>query len=515
MKRMIGIALTLLLLALAGQLPAQAQRNGWRTPQRVESPQRSNWFPSVAVDPWGAVHLVWSSGKEQGKVSKALLMYSRLADGAWSAPNDIIWTGSAAYAARNSLAIDRSGRLHALVRSRDAIAYTSAPANEAHSARAWTPPHKIDGTGIAYYEAIAVDTDGVIHVVWQDAIGVVSEQGCDDCANVWYRRSADGGRRWSTPANLSNGPNGAAKLQIVLDPRNNLYVVWSEGSDPFQGKDQPIGVALVYSGDHGQSWGAPQRFTLPDDAPQQAALAVSGQDQLVLVFRATATDAVLFSRSDDHGQSWTPPQPLPGLIARRWDETPWDTYSFVADSAGNLHLLAAGRVDVTQVVPALYHVTWRADGQSWTTPEVVMQGELRPEWPQAAVAAGNELHVVWYTKSPQDLLTPEQPQYQVWYSARTVDAPAVAVEIVPTATPQPTSTPVPTPTVAPLPALPASATQAPAATSLRSELPLLRMIGLALLPALALLLLVLVVTLTRRATFGARRTHDISAQERR
>jgi hypothetical protein len=500
MKRAIGAALALLLLALLVQPRALAQTTGWGDPQHIASPLAANWFPSVAVDPWGVAHMIWSTGKEEGKISKSLVMYTRLKDGAWSAPNDILWPGSAAYAARNSLAVDRSGRLHALVRSRDAIWYISAPAATAQSAQAWTTPHKIDGTGQSYYEAIAVDASGVIHVVWQDAIGAVNEGGCADCANVWYRRSTDGGRVWSKPANLSHGPHGAGKLQIAFDPRNNPYVVWSEGSDPFQGKETPIAVAFAYSDDHGQSWQEPRRLTLPNDAPQQATLAVDGRDQLVMVFRATGADALLFSRSDDRGRTWTPAEPVPGLIARRWDETPWDAYSIVADSAGNLHLLVAGRINEAQTIPALYHVTWRGQEQRWEPPEIVSQNELRPEWPQATIAAGNQLHVVWFTRSAQDLLTPEKPNYQVWYSARTLDAPARPVAVVPTSTPPPTETPVPTPTSAPAAPLPPTALDAPAAPSLRSELPLLRMVGLALTPLLILLALIAGAALAQRAT---------------
>jgi hypothetical protein len=107
-KYRIGALLLLLVLPVA----AQAQVDEWSPPHKIETSTASNWFPSIAVDPWDDVHVVWSSGKGEGEASQDLLMYTRAHAGSWRPANDIVLTGVGGWAARNSMAIDHAGRLH-------------------------------------------------------------------------------------------------------------------------------------------------------------------------------------------------------------------------------------------------------------------------------------------------------------------------------------------------------------------------------------------------------------------
>jgi hypothetical protein len=488
-----------LLLLLLLPLAANAQAGGWTIPHKIESATSSNWFPSLAVDPWGDVHLIWSSGKGEGATAKDLLMYSYRHNGAWLPSNDIVQPSVAGYAARNSIAVDRMGRLHVLVRGRNGIFYTSASSKAAWSANAWRELHKINGLGMAYYPAIAVGPNGFIHVVWQELAPRVNDQSCQFCSDVWYRRSEDGGAHWTAPVNLSQGKTGSSKPQIVIDGRERIFVTWDEGRDPIATGGTATSIAYAVSIDQGRRWQPPTVTTLPNDAPEQATLGVDGKDNLVLVFRATASSALLFRWSDDGGSSWTDPAPIPDLIVRSLDDTPWDKYSMATDSAGNLHLLAVARRTPGETVPGLYHLVWSGAEQRWRPPELLSTNELYPEWPQLVIAEGNRLHATWFTRSAGDLHTAEKSAYQVWYSSRTVDAPTMPVDILPTPTPRPTETPtVVVVQTAAQPPLPVEAMLAPQPTSVRSEAPILRYIGIALLPTLMICLIALVIGLRRR-----------------
>jgi hypothetical protein len=488
-------ALLLLLLPVT----AIAQAGGWTAPHKIESATTSNWFPSLAVDPWGDVHVIWSSGKGEGATAKDLLMYSYRHNGAWLPSNDIVQPSVAGYAARNSIAVDRMGRLHVLVRGRSDIFYTSASSQAAWSAQDWSELHKINGLGMAYYPAIAVGPNGFLHAVWQELAPRINDQSCQFCSDVWYRRSEDGGAHWTAPVNLSQGNTGSSKPQIVIDARERIFVTWDEGRDPIATGGSAASIAYTLSSDQGRRWQPATRITLPDDAPEQATLGVDGKDNLVLVFRSTATSALLFRWSDDGGSSWTDPAPIPGLIARNLDDTPWDKYAMATDSAGDLHLLAVARRAPSEAVPGLYHVVWRVAEQRWLPPEPLSASELYPEWPQLVIAEGKWLHAAWFTRSANDLHTAEKSAYQVWYSSRSVDAPTIRVEIQPTPTIRPTETPT-VAAVKPVPqqTLPLEALLAPQPTSVRSEAPILRSIGMALLPALAICLAALLIALRRR-----------------
>jgi hypothetical protein len=61
--------------------------------------------------------------------------------------------------------------------------------------------------------------------------------------NTWYRRTADGGRTWSTPVRLSDLGTGAPYkdtsgykfpygdyFEMAVDPSGMAYIIWSEGT---------------------------------------------------------------------------------------------------------------------------------------------------------------------------------------------------------------------------------------------------------------------------------------------
>ncbi len=480
-----------LIMTLLVPTAVLAQRGGWSRPVEIKTSTRSSWFPSLAVDPWGNPHIVFATGTGSGETATDLLMYTMRRGDAWLAPNDIVMTGTGGYASRSSLAIDRSGRLHLLVRSRDHIRYTSAAADDAISAQAWTPSRVMNALGMPYYSAIAIAPSGILHVVYQELSPNSQTNSCEGCSDVWYRRSLDGGATWSAPRNLSHSAYGSIKLHIVIDSNNNIYVTWDEGKDPNSALGEPVGIAYAVSRDQGTTWEAPQRLRLDGRAAEQGTLGITHQGELIQVFRTTPGDELLYRVSDDSGATWSQPAPLPGLVARDRNETPWDRYSMAADSAGNLHLLAVARRSPDDPAPSLFHVVWNANAHRWEAPEPVETTSLFPEWPQLVIANGNQLHATWFTRNADDLyLSDTTSAYRIWYSERQVDAPFTPVEVLPTATPVPTPTAAPPLTALPSPnsaMLISEALNAPLPESIRSEAPLLRSLLWALLPALAIL----------------------------
>jgi len=140
----------------------------------------SSWFPDVVVDDWGRPHVVWNSGRPKGQEIMDLLMYSTLTDSGWLEPGDVAVTAYGGYTVRPAVAVDKAGTLHVTFRGETTIYYTSAPISEARKASSWTPRRRISGAGndTAYYSDVAVDEQGMIHVVWNEG------------------ESADVGERW-------------------------------------------------------------------------------------------------------------------------------------------------------------------------------------------------------------------------------------------------------------------------------------------------------------------------------
>jgi len=488
----------LLLLAVA-PLAAQAQEPGWSPPQHIQTKALSNWFPSMAIDPWGGVHLVWSNNGTAEETTDALMYAAKQGD-RWTPSNDVINTGGSGIAVRNALAVDRSGRLHAVVRSRDYVYYTWAASQDAWSAQRWSEPHVINGLGKPYYVEIAVDAQDVLHVAWQESTAAENADGCESCSSIWYRRSVDHGTTWSTPITLSTEMHGTLRPTITVAGENGLYVTWDEITGLGSSIGQPSAVGFAYSPDGGETWSPPQSMTIEGDIPQLATLAVDGAQNALLIFCTTTSNQVLFRLTSDHGTTWTDPAPIGGLAARSYTEGQLDKYSAATDSAGNVHLLAVGRREGS-IAPALYHVVWNSASRSWGPPAIVSANDLYPEWPELVLARGNQLHATWFTRSREDQWTSEKSAYQVWYSALSIDAPRTEITVVPTPTPLPTPTELPRVAAAqPVakPSLPPESLTAPPPESLRSEIPLMRYVGMAIAPAGILALVVLALVLCRR-----------------
>jgi hypothetical protein len=492
MKRILAGLLVLLVVAILlwTSSPARAQSGAWSTPFEVSPPQAvttratpaltgtpqptarpsprprdrqygSSWFPSLAIGPTGSVHVVWYGGisltADVGG-SLDLLMYRELRGGMWSPANDVVAAGLGGYTVRNSIVTGRDGRLHVLMRNGTHIDHVSAPWATAWAAASWSEARSISADG-AYYVALGVDSKNTLHAFWSQAVPDDPDKPrleCPNCANLFYRNSGDGGASWSAPANLSNSPDGDNRPQVKVDAHDRIHVVWDQGLDWYAGAGMPKRGMYRRSDDGGKSWRPPVEFVVPDDAVQQTTLAVTAAGNPVVVYR-TVSGAIYYQFSQDGGDTFAPPARLPGVIARDSKGDALDQYSMAADGGGNVHLLMVGHLDTVanpERTPSLFHLTW--NGTLWSAPETVMSNELYPEWPVLAVAGGNQLHAVWYTRNADDRNNSERARYRVWYSSRSVNAPAATP--LPLFTPQPTVAPTveipatPTPSATPLPA---------------------------------------------------------------
>jgi hypothetical protein len=466
-------------------------------------------------------------------------MYRRLHNGQWSEWNEILAPSTGGFTVRNSMVAGRDGKLHVIFRSRAHIEYMSAPWDEAWSAQAWSKPQPIS-SGSSYYTALAADSKGGLHAFWSEAMPedpLKPNVVCAECADLFYRRSTDGGDIWTSEVNLSRTIEGENRPQVKIDQNDRIHVVWDKGVDWYAGQGEPQAGIYRRSDDGGITWTDPVSFTLPTgavqeiarrraaaaaaaeaeptatpfpdvtpvpqmprrlDAVQQTALALDAESNPLAVFRGVENDRVYFQRSLDGGATWNEAAEIPAVLARDLNDNNLDAYSLSTDGAGNIHLLMVGFLaseydPFEPTNPSLLHLTW--NGTQWSAPEVVVRDEFYPEYPRAAIFAGDQLHVVWFTRSLQDLFQSERARYRVWHSSKQLNAPST--ESLPLFTPVPTAMPTQTPTP-PLPTptptpLPEAILQAPPLTERPAwEGPGLQALGVALLPLLGFFGLIVV-----------------------
>lgn len=474
-----GLLPALLLAAIALAVPsvAAAETGAWSKPV-VISGNVGGSFPDIAVDGAGNVHVVWN-GTLPGQSGDDLgaLFYTRWNGSSWSEPNDVALISPSSQAIFSSIVAGPGGQLGLVYKgmgrltpdslTQDDLWFTTSGARQTASVASWTTPARITRDEEGDYADLAVDSHGVIHLIWMERSA--------DAWTLEYAHSTDGGATWSKPVALDEtGDVWPYRAHLQVDRSDRLHVVW-ELAYPSDA-DVPPGTtrAAVYavSTDSGRSWTTTMfPSAIPPDppvfagipGPQQPAIGVDGNGNVLLVYREYGSDRILYRRSSD-GVAWTAPAPLPG-VAKGIDR-PYDVYDLATDSAGHVHLVMVAEPTHSNV-PSLLHSEW--NGHGWGLPTAIATSPPYPEYPKIAIGQGNRLHVVWFDG---DRATIDRTPIGISYSTALTDAPRVVSRptvnlSASTAALTPVSHPSPTPAgarrlgIAPVQAAPASGAATP------------------------------------------------------
>ena len=419
-----------------------AQTGSWSEPVNISNTSKNSWFPDLAVDASGRIHVVWCESWDEGHDRVAEQVNYATWDGqTWSKPTDIVpitW-----FIHRPAIAVSSSGDLLMVFRQEvvggGSFFFTAASAPSAWSAAAWSRPKLTTVHMHNYMADLAVDHQGKVHLLFDDLGEPVDDVCLGGCSDTYYRCSTDNGQTWSVPVNLSRSPLGSSREQLEIDASGTIHVTWDEGWDRLAGGSDPISGVYMSSPDGGLSWSLSTHISYPTKGNVQLTPGADGRGGVMLVWRNVNRDEIFYQWSTDRGAMWSPPGVLPRIYARPWT-TPFDMYDMATDSAGHIHLLVIGRERLDRDAPlGVYHFAW--DGETWSQPDRLFMGGGYPEYPKIVVSHGNHLHVTWFVRDDLWALS----NYEVWYSSSQVDAPYQ------TPIPPPPPSPTPVPTLAPLP----------------------------------------------------------------
>ena len=412
--------------------PADALTSGWSMPFKVSGSTRHAWFPDVAADDNGNVHIVWAAEyPEDPRLAIDALWYSHSTGQTFSDPRDIavVYVGDAL---RNALAVDSGRRLHLIYKGFGTLQtpnsfdpprslgpedlwYTATDSSNGDSVQRWMRARQITRGTLGYYADLAIDSHGVLHAIWTEADGLGW--------GLYYARSTDGGMTWSARTPLDDRDQvWWYRTHLIVDEQDALHVVWEVTDDDHLGRTRAAFYARSVDG--GRTWtslqmgGEVPRKNAENDAagPQQPAIAVDGNHQVLFVYRELETDRIMYRVAQD-GTRWSAPQTIPGI--RQGVYRPYDIYDAVTDAAGSVHFVMVG-YPVGSDVLSLMHVEW--DGRAWRAPQVIAAGPPFPEYPKIAISNGNRLHVVWFNG---DRITVDRLAVGIWYSTTTTSAPRV------------------------------------------------------------------------------------------
>jgi hypothetical protein len=266
--------------------------------------QRGNVLgPVIAAGPGGRVLVAWWD------VGRGNIMADSSSDGGLTWGTDARVNAIAGSTRPNpfspweaslpSIAMDGSGGLFVAWPDRAAGNLDIAVARSDDGGHTWSNPVRVndDNSGKdQWMPSLVIDGSGVLHATWMDAR--------TGNLNVFYSRSGDGGRTWTTNVRVTTAETPIKYIRpgdylgLAAGPNGSVYAAWTDG----RGSDLDIyfARALRMSG---------------DDPPWAAFTLFPATGNLTTIFAANATG------------SWDLEDPGP-LLQVRWDwenDGQWDT----------------------------------------------------------------------------------------------------------------------------------------------------------------------------------------------
>jgi hypothetical protein len=174
--RVVILSLLVLLVWMPG-IPTAQGTVTWSEPFNVSNSPTSSNHPAIVADAYGYVHAFWSENMD-GETIRAdqlatqgnMILYRRWDEQAWSEPVDILAVAGDTLADFPAAMVDSNNRLHLVWTGLTRQYYSSAPAAEAYSPRAWSRPETFSwGSARSRWESdAAVDGEGKVHIAYAE-----------------------------------------------------------------------------------------------------------------------------------------------------------------------------------------------------------------------------------------------------------------------------------------------------------------------------------------------------------
>jgi Neuraminidase (sialidase) len=177
----------------------------------------SGWSYDPAIESNKTIHLVWSDNTP----GNSEIYYKRSTDGGatWSAAKRLTWTLDHSYVP--AIAIDSKSAVHMVWKDKaagsDEIFYKSS----ADGGTTWSAAKRLTWTALdSNAPAIGVDSIDTLRLVWHGSTPGNYE--------IFAKSSTDGGKTWSSSQRLTWTPGSSVWPAIAIDSDNVIHVVWQD-----------------------------------------------------------------------------------------------------------------------------------------------------------------------------------------------------------------------------------------------------------------------------------------------
>ncbi|HEU5298823.1 MAG TPA: sialidase family protein [bacterium] len=209
---------------------ARFENGRWSAPVKISPGNAYAGVPAIAVDPQGAVHLVWYGIRNEAPQVRTRhgsiyeILYSGQIGDRWTSP--IVISPGIPDSINPSLGADASGGLHAAWYQFDIQVY------QTHYVRRrgtrWEPPEQVSAGGSdAFAVALAVHPDGRAFVVWERR---------GQPTRIYFSERLE---RWAGQQAISPDGRNAFSPSVGVDTQGRVHVVWeSDGRIHLRRRDR-------------------------------------------------------------------------------------------------------------------------------------------------------------------------------------------------------------------------------------------------------------------------------------
>ena len=415
----------------------------WSTPVDLADTSVYSGEPAVVADQYGFVHVFWVEDvggepairSDASTASGNTILYRRWDGTHWTEPIDLFFVeeGDLRYPVA---AMDTQGLVHLVWRAAGGLYYSHAEVSRAGNAHAWRPQQLLALALGGFQPAFVADTKGTLHLAYTRLINV-EERSRD--GNVYYMRSSNSGRTWSSPILVSDiearTETQADTPGLAVDGRDRVHLTWYTGDPP-----DWLGTSVFYakSVNAGKTWSLPHlvdKVEGDENWASKPVIAARGLEEIHLIWVCGQLAFRCHQWSSDGGETWSRAQRVFGDLHGL---SFWDAVAL--DGSDTLYW-----VSVVRYPQALYYSYW--DGSDWVDPPMVASDDFRAldfHGLEPAVRQGNELHVlaVW----------PFGPAiWHIWGKTRASPSPTLPTPAASSPTPSLSATPRPLATSASTP----------------------------------------------------------------
>jgi Neuraminidase (sialidase) len=239
----------------------------------------------------------------------------------------------------------------------------------------WSPSKRLTwNPGESWFPAIAVDSAKAIHVVWEDHT--------PGNAEIYYKRSTDGGSSWGVVKRLTFTPEGSYAPDVAVDSSDTIHVFWGE---------YVPGIEIFYtrSTDGGTSWSAPKGLTSTFGWSGDPDITIFSDDSIHVTWGENPPGEIYYFRSTDGGANWSTAQRL------SWNA---GLSRFPAIDSGSAILLVWA--DETPGNADIYCRRSTDGGVTWNSVQKLTWSLVDSYAPDLAIASLDTVCVVWGDRSP-------------------------------------------------------------------------------------------------------------------